>query len=322
MYLRKLLPVDCATTRVNSNLSRHVSGVVLGCIAWLSATGLQTNAADTLLPVKHRIMICEYSDAAHRLVELSRDGKLEWEHKFPSVAVCFRMRENGNVIFADGGTPTGVQEIDRNHHVVFDYRSKCEQILACDLLSNGNILLAEQGPCQAVEINGKGEVVATVKMTTNQTTAHQQVRCVRQLENGNLLACHEVDAAVREYDREGKIVWEYPGVTDVYEALRLPDGNTLIGCGTQKRVIEVTPEKSIIWELNAAEVPELNLNWITSLQILKNGNFVIGNFLRGQEGKGAHAFEITHHAEKKIVWKFDDHSSIRSITMVCVLDDH
>ena len=231
------------------------------------------------------------------------------------------MGDDGHVFFADGGSPTGVQEVDRDHKVVFDYRAKCEQVLTCDRLANGNVLLGEEGPCQAVEVDPKGQIVSTVKMNTTEKAAHRQVRCVHRLANGNILACHEAEAMVREYDADGKTIWEYPHVTNVYEALRLPSGNTLIGCGTAKRVIEVTPDKKIVWELKAADVPELNLTWITSLQVLKNGNLAIGNFLRGQEGKGAHAFEVTHDEAKKVVWKYANHDIVKSITMVRVLDD-
>jgi hypothetical protein len=63
----------------------------------------------------------------------------------------------------------------------------------------------------------------------------------------------------------------------------------------------------------------LNLTWVSSLQVLKNGNYVVGNFLRGQEGKGAHAFEVTR--DKKVVWTFADHALAKSVTTVRVLDD-
>ena len=285
-----------------------------------SSLALSGNADEPKV-VSHQIMVCEYSDAAHRLVEISPEGKLTWEHRFPSVAVCFRMTGDGKVVFADGGNPTGIQEIDRQHKVTFDYRAKCEQLLTCDVLPNGNFLLAEQGPCQAVEINTDGDVVSTVKLSTTEKAAHLQLRCLHKLPNGHLLACHEAEAVVREYDSDGMIVWEFPNVTNVFEALRLPSGNTLIGCGTDKRIIEVTPEKTIVWELTANDVPELNLSWITSLQILKNGNLVIANFLRGHEGKGAHAFEVTHDESKKVVWTYAAHDVVKSITMVRVLDD-
>jgi len=57
---------------------------------------------------------------------------------------------------------------------------------------------------------------------------------------------------------------------------------------------------------------------VSSIQQLPNGHLLVGNFLRGQEGKGAHAFEVTR--EKKIVWKWDDHSFIKSLTTVRALD--
>jgi outer membrane protein assembly factor BamB len=130
------------------------------------------------------------------------------------------------------------------------------------------------------------------------------VRNVHKLPSGNILAAHEGEGAVREVDADGKVVWEYTKVENTGEALRLANGNTLIACGTQKRVIEVTPDKKVVWELTARDVPEVNLTWVSSLQVLKNGNIVIGNFLRGQEGKGAHAFEVTR--DKKVVWTFRD----------------
>jgi hypothetical protein len=83
--------------------------------------------------------------------------------------------------------------------------------------------------------------------------------------------------------------------------------------------IEVTPAGKVVWALTAADVPGVNLTWACSLQVLRNGNVVVGNFLRGQEGKGAHAFEVTRH--KKVVWTFADHCLVKSLTTIRVLDD-
>jgi hypothetical protein len=84
-------------------------------------------------------------------------------------------------------------------------------------------------------------------------------------------------------------------------------------------VIEVAPDGKVVWELTAKDVPEVNLTWVTSLQVLKNGNYLIGNFLHGQEGKGAHAFEVTR--EKKLVWTYADHAMMKWATMVRAIDE-
>lgn len=265
-------------------------------------------------PIRHRLLFFEYGKGPNRMLELNAEGKVVWEHKPPSIAVIFEALPNGNILYAYGGNPTGVREVTRQGEEVWNYVSKCPQVLGCSRLKNGNTLVAEQGPCRAVEVNPKGEVVHVTPLSTSHATYHLQVRNIHQLANGNILAAHEGEGAVREVDQDGKVVWEYSGVENAGDAQRLPNGNTLISCGTQKRVIEVTPDKQIAWEFRASDAPELNLTWASSIQVLPNGNILIGNFLRGQEGKGAHAFEVTR--DKKVVWKWEDHSFIKSLTTV------
>ncbi len=285
---------------------------------FLAALTLLTFPGGAAEPIKHRLIFFEYGKGPNRLLELDADGKIVWDHKPPSIAVIFEVLPNGNVLYAYGGKPTGVREVTRKGDEVWNYVSQCPQVLGCQRLSNGNTLVAEQGPCQAVEVNPKGEVVHVTPLKTSHDSYHLQVGNIHQLPNGNILAAHEGEGAVREVDPTGKVMWEYTGVENAGDAQRLPNGNTLISCGTQKRVIEVTPDKKIAWEFNASDAPELNITWVSSIQRLKNGNLLVGNFLRNQEGRGAHAFEVTR--DKKVVWKWADHSFIQSLTTVRALD--
>src|SRR5437899_2053641 len=88
------------------------------------------------------------------------------------------------------------------------------------------------------------------------------LRCSGKLPSGNYLVCHEGDGVVREYDSNGTVVWSYtldlagrprsPGHgpeghgTEVFGALRLPNGNTLIAGGNNNRVLEVNPKGQIV----------------------------------------------------------------------------
>ena len=269
-------------------------------------------------PIRHKVIFFEYGKGPNRLLELDESGKVVWEHKPPSIAVIFEVLPNGNILYAYGGKPTGVREVTRKGEEVWNYVSKCPQVLGCSRLPDGNTLIAEQGPCQAVEVNPKGEVVRVTPLVTTEKGYHLQVRNIHKLANGNILAAHEGEGAVREVDPQGKLVWEYKGVENTGDAQRLPNGNTIISCGTQKRVIEVTPEKNIVWEFGAGDAPDLNITWVSSIQLLPGGNIVVGNFLRNQEGRGAHAFEVTR--DKKVVWKWSDHKLISSLTTIRVID--
>lgn len=289
----------------------------LSCLALVLTVTPHATADDS--PIKHRLLLAEYGKGPNRLMELDANGKLVWEYTPPSTTVLFERLSNGNILFGYGGKPTGIREITSRGTQVFDYVSKSAQVFGCSRLPNGNTLIAEQGPPQAVEVNPKGDVVRVTPLHTSQKEYHLQVRNIHQLANGNILAAHEGEGAVREVDPAGKVVWEYTGVENAGDAQRLANGNTLISCGTQKRVIEVTPDKKIAWEFGAKDAPELNITWVSSIQPLKNGNLIVGNFLRGQEGKGAHAFEVTR--DKKVVWKWDDHSLIKSLTTVRIIDE-
>ena len=291
--------------------------IVVALLCFALALTTQIFAADT--PAKRRLLFTEYGKGPNRFMEVDGDGKLVWEFKPPSTAVIFQTLPNGNILFGYGGQPTGVREITARGETVFDYVSKSHQVFGSERLANGNTLVAEQEPCQALEVNPKGETVHVTPLTTNAKGFHLQVRNVHKLPNGNILAAHEGEGAVREVDPQGKVVWEYTGVTNTGEAQRLANGNTLICCGTQKRLIEVTPDKQIAWEFKAEDAPELNLTWVSSVQQLKNGNLLVGNFIRGQEGKGAHAFEVTR--DKKVVWKWEDHTLIKSLTTVRALGE-
>ena len=291
--------------------------LILAAFLSILTAGKTCFAAES--PAKRRLLFTEYGKGPNRFVELDADGKLVWEFKPPSTAVIFQALPNGNILFGYGGQPTGVREITARGETVFDYVSKSHQVFGCERLANGNTLVAEQDPCQALEVDSKGGTVRATPLTTNAKGFHLQVRNVHKLPNGNILAAHECEGAVREVDPQGKVVWEYTGVTNTGEAQRLSNGNTLICCGTQKRLIEVTPDKQIAWEFKAEDAPELNVTWVSSVQQLKNGNLLVGNFIRGQEGKGAHAFEVTR--DKKIVWKWEDHTFIKSLTTVRALGE-
>ena len=116
----------------------------------LSLGGL---AADS--PAGRRLLLFEYGKGPNRMLELDAQGRIAWEHQPPSIAVLFQVLPNGNVLYAYGGKPTGVREVTRKGVEVWNYVSKCPQVLGCERMPNGNTLVAEQGPCRAVEVKSK-----------------------------------------------------------------------------------------------------------------------------------------------------------------------
>jgi len=267
-------------------------------------------------PVKHHVMAIEYPG---RIVEISDTGQKLWEHQTPSLTVMFNVLANGNIFYPHGGDKRGAQEVDKQHQVVWSYTSPAAELLGGERLANGHSLLGEGGPPKALELDPAKAQVRSIDVTTTEAAAHGQIRHIHRLANGNVLVALEGEGAARELDAAGKTVWEYKGVPRIHEAIRLPNGNTLIGGGDAKRVLEVTPAGQVAWEFGATDAPELGLAFVTSVQVLKNGDLLVGNWLGAGGGTGVHAFQVTR--DKKVVWKLDDHQLLKSATTVTALDD-
>ena len=175
-------------------------------------------------------------------------------------------------------------------------------------------MIAETGNKRIVEIDKDGKIAVEVPLTIDKPDAHRDTRLARKLDTGNYLVCHEGDGVVREYEKTGKVVWSYkldlagrertPGHeghgTEVYSALRLPNGNTLIAAGNGNRVIEVDKDGKIVWKIEHDELPGIKLFWVTSLQVLPNGNVVICNTHAGKDNP--QLIEVSR--DKKVVWTF------------------
>jgi hypothetical protein len=87
-----------------------------------------------------------------------------------------------------------------------------------------------------------------------------------------------------------------------FSALRLKSGNTLLTTGNGHSVLEVTPEKEIVWKIGQNDLEGITLAWVTTLQILPNGNYVIGNC---HAGPGQPILIEVEPKTKKVAWTLD-----------------
>lgn len=256
-----------------------------------------------------------------RVAIVDEQGKVEWEYRTGAQSHDLWLLPNGNVLFAAG--PDSVAEVTPAKEVVWKYEAKPKapyegriEIHAFQPLDDGTVMVAESGNRRIVEVDRDGKIVREIPLQVDHPDAHRDTRLARKLDNGHYLVCHEADAAVREYDEKGKVVWSYtidlggrqesPGHgpeghgTSLYSAYRLPNGNTLIGGGNNNRVLEVDSKGEITWSVDQKELPGVTLAWVTMLHPLPNGNVIIDNCHAGPENP--QLIEVTR--DKRIVWTF------------------
>lgn len=263
-----------------------------------------------------------------RLVKLDRDGQVVWKMPWGGIH-DIHVLDNGHVMVQKDFRQ--VVEIDpETREIVWSYDSskqngnagKPVEVHAFQPLDNGNLMIAESGPGRIIEVNRDGELVREIALKIDHPHPHTDTRLVRKLDNGNYLVCHEGDGVVREYDDQGAIVWEYPVPmfdrepapghgpeafgNKAFCALRLENGNTLIATGNGHSVLEVSHDKEIVWQLHQDDLPGIKLAWVTTLEVLPNGNYVIGNC---HAGPGNPLLIELDPKTRKVVWtldRFDD----------------
>lgn len=260
-----------------------------------------------------------------RVAIVNAKGEIEWEVPNNDAREIhdIQMLPNGNVLFQTGYTT--VVEVGRDKQVVWRYEAKPKEgyagrveIHSYQRLKSGLTMVAESGNARLVEVDKKGQIVKEIALTVERPNAHRDTRMARKLDNGHYLVCHEGDGKLREYDGAGKVVWTYemdlngrpasPGHgpeghgVAVFGAIRLPNGNTMIAGGNNNRVLEVTPAGKIVWSIDQKELPGITLAWVTTLELLPNGNLIIGNTHAGPDNP--QLIEVTR--DKKVVWTFKD----------------
>ncbi|MBI1841604.1 MAG: PQQ-binding-like beta-propeller repeat protein [Verrucomicrobia bacterium] len=295
----------------------------ISCSSWIFSAALASclslSAAQTGSP--RRILGAD--DSTHRLAILSADGKVEWELPVGAIHDA-HVLPNGNILTQQGWQR--VVEVDRDKKVVWEYdagkrngnEGKRVEVHAFQRVANDLTMIVESGPSRIIEVDRKGGIHREIPLKVNHPSAHSDTRLARKLPNGHYLVAHESDGAVREYDRRGRVVWEYevplfgkerkPGHgpeafgNSVFSAARLPNGNTLIGGGNGHCVLEVNRGKEIVWKIEQNDLPGITLAWVTRVERLPNGNTLIGNCHAGPENP--QFIEVTR--EKKVVWTFKD----------------
>jgi hypothetical protein len=284
----------------------------------------------------HRLVV----QGNDRLAVVAKDGAIEREMRWGGIH-DIHLLENGHLLMQKGAA--AIAEVDpKTKEVVWTYDSakqngnagKRVEVHSFQPLGDGRIMIAESGVGRIIEIDRDGTIQKEFNLKLNHPHPHRDTRLARKLADGHYLVCHEGDGVVREYDESGKVVWEFEvplfGKTprdghgpeafgnQTFAAVRLGNGETLISTGNGHSVIRVNRDKEIVWKLDQRELPGIVLAWVTTLEVLPNGNYVIGNC---HAGPGNPLVIEIEPKTKKVVWKFDRHDDFGdSVSNTLLLD--
>jgi len=188
--------------------------------------------------------------------------------------------------------------------IVWEYRNSMGP-LNPSRLANGNTLINETLSDRVIEVSPAGEIVWEYTEVVYPTDSER-------LENGNTLIADKVNKRIVEVTPDKEIAWEYLGggqeLTALYGVRHLPNDNVLIvdqgnmqDSASQARIIEVTPDKEVIWEYSG---PAMEFIFPTLGERLANGNTLIAECTGMFKGKDAPVREVT--PDKEIAWEYSE----------------
>jgi hypothetical protein len=298
-----------------------------------AARGAGPTAVQTGTP--RRVIAADSSTKT--LAAIGPDGRVEW--RIPCGAIHdLHLLPDGHLLYQDGWTT--IVELDADRQPVWCYDAKGNgnadrrvEVHAFQRLADGTTMIVESGPARILEVDRAGGITREIPLTVNSPSAHSDTRNARTTTAGTVLVAHEKDGVVREYDAAGRVVWEFdvplfghdrrPGHgpdafgDQVYSAVRLANGNTLIGTGNGHGVLEVTPGKELVWQVAQHDLPGVVLAWVTQVERRPNGNTLVVNCHAGPEQP--QILEIT--PDKRVVWSFRDFATFgNSLPVAIVLD--
>src|SRR5476651_188765 len=233
--------------------------------------------------------------------EVTPDKQVVYNYECPKGTECHSAQPIGldKVLFMQNGTPaklmlmnikTGKVEMEHemNSKSPDDPKSVHGEFRHVRMTNKGTYLIAHMDLGKVIEYDKNWKEIW-------QCDAPSVWAAVR-LKNGNTLISGNQNGFVREINSKGDIVWEIknndlPGIPlhSVQEVDRLANGNTLIcnWTGNLKKadwptivqVIEVTPDKKVVWALREWNNPDLGT--ASCIQLLdQKGKEENGDFMR------------------------------------------
>jgi hypothetical protein len=265
--------------------------------------------------------------SAKTLAAIGPDGRVEW--RIPCGAIHdLHLLPDGHLLYQDGWTR--IVELDAARRTVWQYDAKTNgnadrpvEVHAFQRLHDGITMIVESGPARIIEVDRAGAIVKAIPLEVDSPSVHSDTRNARKTPAG----------VVREYDASGRVVWDFDVPVacgerrrghgpeacgdQVYSAVRLASGNTLIGTGNGHGVLEVSPGREIVWQIGQRDLPGVVLAWVTQVERRPNGTTILVNCHAGPEQP--QILEVT--PDKQVVWSFRDFTTFGNALPVAIVGD-
>ena len=215
--------------------------------------------------------------------------------------------KNGNILYADAES---AKEIAPDGTLLREWRDpdggSGDYTFSVQRTADGGTVIGANSSNAVLEYDKDDHLIRRVPCAyLDKPGSHNNMRWVRKTVRGTYLVAQKSKGVIAEYDAQGRILrkMEVPE-HEVYGLAEIPETGEVYGTFLDC-VVKFDSEGREIWRCTKEDLANLDLTYICSIQIRKNGNLVLGNYAANRDGVHAVCmFEIT--PEKEVVGSYRD----------------
>ena len=267
---------------------------ILGCL--LLGIGGTHAAAQQRSPqnIRHAYLVTGAQTAI-----ISETDQILWRYPRKTRDGCVLKSGNVLLVLESGKNyPGGVVEVTRTGRTIFQYRGQQQTVNSAQRLPGNLTLISEGGrQPQIIIVDAKGQPKIRIPVATQSDNPKAQISFARAAVPRRVLVTLPADRQIREYDLEGKVRWKWTAPHPPVNAVRLPNGHTLVSLRGD-RLVEVNAEGKIVWQVTQKDLAKPYLYALSTFQVMANGNLVFAT--ANPDAKISRLVELTR--DKKLVW--------------------
>jgi hypothetical protein len=277
------------------------------------------HAQQVIPQMKHRLLLADEGNQKIHYVNL-QDTTKNWSISVSSNRDMQLVGDN-KLMVSNG---SGYEEYDLLTHQQTKKVSVGSQIQTAFRITDQETFVGIDGTVPKISIVdvASGKSKSTISIQPSIT-----LRIVRATAKKTFLVGGKDAGVVYEFDSTGKKVWEANVGGSPYQAVRMPNGNTIVSTGYGAQIAVVDKSAKVIRKFPAnpkdASLTSVNPNFFGGFQVLDNGNIVVTNWQGHGSGMGANGVQLLEFDSTGVIvsgWK-QNASYISSLHGVLVLDN-
>jgi outer membrane protein assembly factor BamB len=256
----------------------------------------------------------------NRVAICNKKGEIVWEFICKHPQSAWVLPDGKRVLTSSKSEAMIIQIKDKK--VLWSYKVDAPyEIPYVQSLRNGHFIVGVEGKNIFYEFDKKGKLVRETKVDIQSKHVHGTFRFVQRTNHNTYLIPVTAENQFREVDLDGETVrlYKYKGNSAI-SALRLGNGNTILGPGDSGELVEVDKDDKIVWKISNDNLPDLKINFVAGLCLMNNILFVANYGIHENASNELPQFFAIDRKSKMVVWRAWS-KNIGNVSQIQIIDD-